>query len=68
MACDDCARRELAEILDGLECDVEELRRVKRNQGIALAVLIGAGLLVLARLNAKGVLSYAELLEGPASG
>jgi Kef-type K+ transport system membrane component KefB len=67
MACDDCARRQLAENVDGLEYDVDELKRVKRNQGIALVVVVVAGLLVLSRLNAKGVLTWAELLTAPAS-
>lgn len=69
MACDDCSRRELAENLDGLQEDIDELISVKRNQGIAIVILLAAGLLVLARLNAKGILTYRELIDGiPAGG
>lgn len=66
--CESCRRRELAENIDGLEYDIDELKRAKRSQGVVIAVLLFAGLLVLARLNAKGVLTYAELLQAPADG
>jgi len=64
MACDDCARRDADEILDNLG----QVERVQRNQGITLLILIlGLGF-ILARLNAKGLLTVAELLDGPAGG
>lgn len=64
MACDDCARRDAEELLDNLD----QVERVQRNQGIALLIVMVVGLGILLRLNAKGILTFAELLEGPASG
>lgn len=64
MACEDCNRRELAGNIDGLDQDVAQLERVNRNQGVLLLVLAVSFLFLVARLNAKGVLSYRELLDG----
>jgi hypothetical protein len=64
MACDDCARRDAEEFLDNLD----HVERVQRNQGIALLIVMVVGAGILVRLNAKGVLTFAELLEGPAGG
>ena len=68
MACDDCARRDLEDNVDGLGYDVEELTRVKRNQGIVLVGLTIVVFIALHRLNAKGVLTWGELLEATADG
>jgi hypothetical protein len=65
MACSDCETRKVAENVDGLYQDVGQLERVQRNQGwllVALAVLV---IVLLARLNEKGILSYKDLLEAP---
>jgi hypothetical protein len=65
MACSDCETCKVAENVDGLYQDVGQLERVQRNQGwllVALAVLV---IVLLARLNEKGILSYKDLLEAP---
>jgi len=64
MACEDCQRRDAEEFLDNLD----RVERIQRNQGIVLLVLLAVVGFALVRLNAKGVLTYAELLDGPASG
>jgi hypothetical protein len=64
MACEDCARRESVEILE--ELDYAE--RVRRNQGKMIVALIVIVTLVIIRLDAKGALTFTELLEGIESG
>lgn len=60
MACEDCAKRDAEEILDNLEY----AERVNRNQGLVLVAIVIVLLALIVRLNAKGVLSYSELLDG----
>ena len=64
MACEDCQRRELADNVDGLEEDVTWLQRVTRNQGLVLVITAAVLTVLIVKLNRKGVLSYAELLDG----
>lgn len=67
MACEDCRRREIEDNVEGLDQDVAWLQKVARNHGLLLVFTACAVLLIAARLNAKGLLPYRELL-GTADG
>jgi hypothetical protein len=62
MACEDCERRKIEENVDGLYEDVDWLRRVARNHALVLIFTACAVVAIAARLNAKGLLPYRELL------
>jgi hypothetical protein len=65
MACGDCERRKVEENVDGLYEDVDRLERVQKNHAWLLLVLAAGFVILLARLNDKGILSYRDFLEAP---
>jgi hypothetical protein len=65
MACEDCRREQVAQNVDGLYQDTERLERVQRNQAYLLIALAVVVVVLLIRLNDKGILSYKDLLDAP---
>jgi len=61
--CEECARRKADDVAD----ELEYTRGVQRNHAYLLIGLLVAVLVIAHRLNAKGLLSYGELL-GTADG